>query len=342
LFCGGTGMKKTLYIFQNGELIRKDNSIRFETEERKRTLPIEDINDIYIFGEVNVTKKFLELISQKSICVHYFNHYGYYTGTFYPREHLNSGHVILKQAEAYLNFEKRLELASKFIDGSIQQMNQVLKYYQNRVKGNNEIFKEMIADFQENRTKLGQWNTVEEMMSTEGHVREKYYSMFDHILNHNPDFLFEKRSKRPPLNRLNAMISFGNQICYTMVLSEIYKTYLDPRIGFLHSTNFRRFSLNLDVAEIFKPIMVDRLIFTLINKKMITKKDFDKHTEGILLSEGGRKKFVEELDKRMKTTVNHRHLGKSVSYRRLIRLELYKIQKHILEEKEYEPYRSLW
>jgi CRISP-associated protein Cas1 len=98
----------------------------------------------------------------------------------------------------------------------------------------------------------------------------------------------------------------------------------------------------LDVAEIFKPIMVDRLIFTLVNKKMITKKDFDKHMEGILLSEEGRKKFIGELDKRMKTTVNHRHLGKSVSYRRLIRLELYKIQKHLLGEKEYEPYRSLW
>jgi CRISPR-associated protein Cas1 len=335
-------MKKTLYIFQSGELIRQDNSICFETDERKRMLPVEDVNDIYIFGEVNITKKFLELMAQKHICIHYFNHYGYYTGTFYPREHLNAGHVILKQAEAYLNPEKRLALARKFIDGSIGQMIQVLKYYQNRTQANSDKFKEIILDFQSSRAKLEQWTSVEEMMSTEGHVREKYYSMFDDILNHNPDFLFEKRSKRPPLNRLNAMISFGNQICYTMVLSEIYKTYLDPRIGFLHATNFRRFSLNLDVAEIFKPIMVDRLIFTLVNKKMITKKDFDKHMEGILLSEEGRKKFIEELDKRMKTTVNHRHLGKSVSYRRLIRLELYKIQKHLLGEKEYEPYRSLW
>jgi CRISPR-associated protein Cas1 len=127
-----------------------------------------------------------------------------------------------------------------------------------------------------------------------------------------------------------------------MALSEIYKTYLDPRIGYLHSSNFRRFSLNLDVAEVFKPIVVDRLIFTLINKKMITKKDFDKHTEGIMLSEAGRRTFVSELDKRMQTTVNHRHLGKSVSYRRMMRLELYKLQKHILGEREYTPYQSLW
>lgn len=127
-----------------------------------------------------------------------------------------------------------------------------------------------------------------------------------------------------------------------MCLSEIYKTYLDPRIGYLHSTNFRRFSLNLDIAEIFKPIIVDRLIFSLVNKKMLTKKHFEKLTDGILLSEEGRKVFISELDKKMQTTVQHRHLGKSVSYRRLIRLELYKLQKHLLGEKPYESYTAKW
>ncbi|MGG3807893.1 CRISPR-associated endonuclease Cas1, partial [Geobacillus thermodenitrificans] len=124
--------------------------------------------------------------------------------------------------------------------------------------------------------------------------------------------------------------------------TEIYKTYLDPRIGFLHSTNFRRFSLNLDIAEIFKPIIVDRLIFTLVNRNMLSHKHFEKLTDGILLNEEGRKLFVSELEKKMQTTVQHRHLGKSVSYRRLIRLELYKVQKHLLGEKTYEPYAARW
>jgi CRISPR-associated protein Cas1 len=334
-------MKKSLYIFQSGELKRKDNSLYFETDEKRKFIPVEDTNDIYLFGEVDVTKRFLEFVSQKEICLHYFNHYGYYIGTFYPREHQNAGHVILKQAEHYLDEEKRLTLARTFIRGSIGQMGQVLKYYRTRAAYGNEEMTELIDQFSENVKTLENGKNVEELMATEGQTREKYYSMFDYIINH-PDFPFEKRSKRPPQNRLNALISFGNSICYTVALSEIYKTYLDPRIGFLHATNFRRFSLNLDVAEIFKPIMVDRLIFTMLNKKMITKKDFDKHTEGILLSENGRRKFITELDKRMKTTVNHRHLGKSVSYRRLMRLELYKIQKHVMGEKKYKPYRSLW
>lgn len=332
-------MKKSLYIFQNGELRRKDNTLLFENEEGKRVIPIEDTNDIYIFGEVDVTKRFLEFVSQKEICLHYFNHYGYYVGTFYPREHLNSGLIILKQAEHYLDPNKRMTLARTFVKGSIGQMKQVMKYYKSRIRS--EALIEKIDQLENTSDPLSEAATIEELMAVEGHAREIYYSSFDSILN-NPDFIFEKRSKRPPLNRLNALISFGNSLCYTMVLSEIYKTYLDPRIGFLHATNFRRFSLNLDAAEIFKPIVVDRLIFTLINKKMLTKKDFETLTDGITLSEAGKRTFVSEMDKRMKTTVNHRHLGKSVSYRRMIRLELYKIQKHLLGEKEYVPYQSLW
>jgi len=128
-----------------------------------------------------------------------------------------------------------------------------------------------------------------------------------------------------------------------MILSEIYKTYLDPRIGFLHSTNFRKFSLNLDIAEIFKPIMVDRLIFTLINKKMITKNEFDhEHGGGVLLNEKGKRTFIEQMELRLRTTINHRHLGRNVTYRNLYRLELYKLQKHLLENIPYVPFVSRW
>ncbi|WAA11986.1 type I-B CRISPR-associated endonuclease Cas1b [Fervidibacillus halotolerans] len=335
-------MKKTLYIFNNGRLRRKDNSLYFETEEKRKYIPVEDTNDIYIFGEVEVSKRFLEFISQKEICLHYFNHYGYYIGTFYPREHLNSGHVTVKQAEHYLDKTKRMQLARTFVEGSIEQMRQVLKYYRNRSVESSDIT-EILNSLQSflEEVKRKDMTNVDELMSIEGHAREKYYTAFDLIINH-PDFVFEKRSRRPPQNRLNALISFGNSMLYTTVLSEIYKTYLDPRIGFLHTSNFRRFSLNLDIAEIFKPILVDRLIFSLINKKVLTKKHFEKLVDGILLNDNGKKLFVAEFDKRLKTTVNHRHLGKTVSYRRLIRLEAYKLQKHLLGENLYTPYQSKW
>lgn len=330
-------MKKNIYVFNDGEFRRKDNTIYFETEAGKKYLPIEDINDILIFGEVTLNKRFLEYISQKEICLHFFNRYEYYTGTFYPREHLNSGYMILKQAEYYMDEEKRLEIAKFFVEGSYKNICQVLKYYDKRGKKLGEILEtiEVLS------TNIEECKAVSELMGIEGNIREAYYKAFDSILE-NPNFIFEGRSKRPPKNELNALISFGNSLIYVLTLGEIYKTHLDPRIGYLHTTNFRKFTLNLDLAEIFKPIIIDRLIFTLIGKKMITKKDFEKEMGGILLKDKGRKTFVSEFDNRIKTTINHRELGRKVSYQRLIRMEIYKLQKHFMGEEKYSPYISRW
>lgn len=330
-------MKKNIYIFSDGELMRKDNTIRFFCEEKQTYLPIEDISDIFAFGEVNITKKLLELLAQKEILLHYFNHYGYYMGTFYPREHYNSGYMILKQAAFYEEDEERLKLAKKFVEGSLRNIRQVLKYYQNREK----FVEEGLIKIEEDIEKLQQQDTIETLMAVEGHAREAYYKEFDNILDQK-DFVFDRRSRRPPENNLNTLISFGNSVLYTLVLSEIYHTHLDPRIGYLHTTNSRRFTLNLDVAEIFKPIIVDRTILSVIGKKQIQKKDFKKEYNGILLKDSGKKAFMQELENRLKQTIEVKSLGHKVSYRRLIRLELYKLEKHLMSEQDYMPFISRW
>jgi CRISPR-associated protein Cas1 len=330
-------MKKIIYIFSDGELKREDNTLKFYCDESKRFLPIEDISDIYVFGEVNINKKLLELLSQKEIMMHYFNYYGYYMGTFYPREHYNSGFMILNQAKAYLDDKKRLEIAKGFIHGALRNIRQVLKYYNNRGKSLGNC----IALIEEYESAIDNTVDINSLMAIEGNARNSYYQVFDQIID-NPDFIFEQRTRRPPKNFLNSLISFGNTIMYSLVLSEIYKTHLDPRIGFLHATNFRRFSLNLDIAEVFKPIIVDRIIFSLLARKMITKKDFDKETGGIVLKDKAKKIFVNEFDNKLQTTIKHRTLSQEVSYRRLVRLELYKLEKDLMGEKPYEPFVASW
>jgi CRISPR-associated protein Cas1 len=325
-------MKKTIYIFSEGELKRKDNTIYFETEGKKRYLPVEDIKEIMVFGEVSFNKSFLDFLSQKEVLVHYYNYFGYYMGTFYPREHLNSGYMILKQAENYLSHEKRLIIARGFVWGAVKNIRQVLKYYHNRGK-NLACHIEAIEGLTES---IQLCNDIDKLMAVEGHIRECYYQAFDSITQ-NKDFRFIARTRRPPKNPMNVLISFGNSVMYSIVLSEIYKTHLDPRIGFLHTTNFRRFSLNLDAAEIFKPIIIDRTIFSVIAKRMITKSDFN-----LILKDNAKKVFIEELDKKLETTLKHKDLGRNVSYRRLIRMELYKLEKHLMGEKEYEPYVASW
>ncbi|MGI5875586.1 MAG: type I-B CRISPR-associated endonuclease Cas1b [Dethiobacteria bacterium] len=330
-------MKKPLYIFSSGELKRKDNTIYFENELGKKYIPVENTNEIFIFGEVDINKRFLEFLTQSKIILHFFNRYNYYVGSFYPREHLNSGYMILKQAEHYLDYEKRLSIAKKYAQGAVGNILQVLRYYRRRGKELGGI-EYSIKSLEE---KLPDSSSIEELMALEGNAREYYYRSFDHILN-DADFIFSKRSRRPPKNKLNTLISFGNSLLYVIVLSEIFQTHLDPRIGFLHATNFRRFSLNLDVAEIFKPIIVDRLIFKLVGKKMVTKEGFESGTESLMLKERTKHLFVTELDNKLKSTISYHSLGRNVSYRRLIRLELYKLQKHLMDEIEYKPFLAKW
>lgn len=330
-------MKRPIYIFSDGELKRKDNTLYFESEEGKRYIPVENTSEIHVFGETDLNKRFLEFITRTEIIIHFYNHYGYYIGTFYPREHLNSGFIILKQAEHYLNSEKRLELAKKFVFGASKNIQQTIRYYINRGKNLEDVEKN-IKILEE---RIDVCNDIDELMAIEGNTREYYYMAFDEIIQ-KPEFKFVERTRRPPRNNLNTMISFGNSIMYTTTLSEIYKTHLDPRIGYLHSTNFRRFTLNLDVSEIFKPIIIDRVIFTLLGRNMINGDDFEKNMGGLLMKEKAKKAFIQELEDKLRTTIKHRKLGKKVSYRRLIRMEVYKLQKHIIGEEKYEPFVARW
>lgn len=330
-------MRKTIYLFNEGELRRKDNTIFFETNNSKKPLPVEEIGEICIIGEVGTSKKFLEFCTSNDIIVHYFNYHEYYVGSYYPREHYNSGYMILKQAEHYMDEDKRKYLAHKFISGSALNILNVLRYYSNR----NKNVEDNINKISELLNKLDVNMDIEQMMAIEGNIRETYYSSFDIILE-NDEFSFEVRTKRPPQNKMNSLISFGNSMLYTTVLGEIYNTHLDPRIGYLHSTNNRRFTLNLDVAEIFKPIIVDRVIFTLIGKKMLQSKHFNKNLNSILLNEEGMKIFLIQYTEKLKSVFMHNELERHVSYKRLIRMELYKVEKYLMGDKLYDPFISKW
>ena len=330
-------MKKSMYIFSSGEFKRKDNTLYFESGSFKRFIPIELVSDIYVFNEVSINTALLNFLSTNEIMVHYFNYYGYYSGTIYPRQHLSSGEIILRQVEHYLDEKKRRTIAEIIEDGAAKNMRRVLMYYQSRgieISHTIDAISELINT-------LPSQASISQMMGVEGNIHEYYYKAFDEIIGER-GFSFQKRTRRPPQNELNALISFGNSIIYTTVLSEIYKTHLDPRIGYLHTTNFRRFTLNLDIAEIFKPILVDRAILSLLDKKMITPKDFEKGTEGVSLNENGRKVFLQEIDTRLSSTINHRSIGREISYRRLIRMECYKLEKHLLGEQQYSPFVALW
>ena len=213
------------YITKAGRLRRSENTIDLELADgTKRTIPINDIKSIHLFSETDLNTKVLVFLNQHGIPFHVYNYYGYYSGTFYPREKLVSGVIVVDQVRHYTDQQKRLTLAREFIDTAIHNILQNLTHYKDSGKDVASFIERIKTEAETLQGK----NTIADIMGVEGRSREIYYSAFDTFLRDG--FAFERRSKRPPENRLNALISFGNSLMYATTLSEIYHTQLHPSI----------------------------------------------------------------------------------------------------------------
>ncbi len=338
-------MKRTYYLFNPGTLQRKDNTLRFtpieddgngkEHDGQPRYLPVEDISEFYAFGSLNANSSLYNFLGQNDIAVHFFDYYENYTGSFMPRDGLLSGKMILAQTKHYQTKKKRVALARKFVEGAAFNMIKNLKYYNTRGKDLDKLIERIEKYISQLITAV----EVDQIMGLEGNIRQTYYEGFDLIIN---DFNMEGRSKQPPRNEVNALISFGNMMCYSQCLRAIHQTQLNPTISYLHTPGERRYSLSLDISEIFKPILVDRVIFKLLNKRELQEKHFDTKLNRCLLNPGGKKIFVKAFEERLTETIQHRSLKRNVSYRHLIRLECYKLSKHLLDMEEYKPFKMWW
>ena len=311
-------MKKTFYLFNPGQMERKDNTLKFtpsvidengtEHAGQPRYLPVEDINEFYCFGSLRGTSSLFNFLGQKDICMHFFDYYENYTGSFMPRDSLLSGRMLLAQAAAYQNKKKRLIIAQRFIEGAAYNMVRNLMYYNRRGKD----LEASINSINEQAKKIPNTTDIEELMGMEGLIRRTYYEAFDLILN---DFNMDDRTKQPPQNEVNALISFGNMMCYTQCLRAIHQTQLNPTISYLHAPGERRYSLW---------------------------KHFDRKLNYCLLNESGKKIFVRAIEDKLEETFQHKSLGRKVSFRHLIKLECYKLAKHLLNIEEYKPFRTYW
>jgi CRISPR-associated protein Cas1 len=322
-------MPRSYYIFSNGRLKRKENTVFFESSDKKVPVPVENIDQIYIFGEVDFNTKFIDLCAKYGIVLHFFNYYGFYSGSYYPREELISGDLIIRQVEYFLDPVKRIFIARKIVEGAVHNLRRNLEK-----RGFYEYI-ERIKNYERNISNVG---SISELMAIEAHVRKEYYKAFEEITG----WEFRQREIRPPSNPLNALISFGNSLVYTSVLKEIYMTPLNPAVSYLHQPSERRYSLSLDISEIFKPVLSDRLIMNLINNNIIKLEHFERALNFSYLNNEGRKIFIKKFDEKLESTVLHRKLRRKVKYRTLIRLELYKLIKYLYGEKNYSPLKVWW
>lgn len=229
-----------------------------------------------------------------------------------------------------------MTIAKKIIEAAADNIYRNLRYYNGRGKDVSSYMSEIDSL----RKELPKTSTIQELMGIEGNIRRHYYAAWNVIIDQEIEF--DKRVMHPPDNMINSLISFVNSLIYSKVLSEVYHTQLNPTISYLHEPGVRRFSLCLDVAEIFKPLIGDRLLFSLLNRNQITEKSFTKELNYLHLNRDASRLIAQELEKKLQQTIMHKDLGRPVTYQYLMRLELYKLIKHLIGEKEYEGFRIWW
>lgn len=357
-------MKNNIYIFSNTILSRKDNSILLKTipntdsihqadiyeeesdgvllppstnqeVEQVKHLPAESIESIYAFGEVKFNTQFFKCLSNYSITVNIFNYYGQYIGSFLPANKDSSGKIHILQFQAYCDELKRLYIAKAILSTAMKNMLANLKSYLYSGCKVEPYINEISSLLEQVRFS----DSIQNLLGLEGNVRNSYYQSWGEILKQESDF--EKRMKQPPVGMINSLISFGNSLLYAVCMNEIFRTKLTPYVGFIHETGDGKHPLVYDLSEIFKPVIVDKVIFRVINLNMITKDDFKHTSKGFYLKDEPRKTFVEEFEKRLSTVIHHNRLNRRISYRSIIRMECYNLINYLSGKlNSYEPYRT--
>lgn len=218
-------INQNYHIVNQGVLSKRDYTLLFENEEKKIYIPVEVAESINIYSNVELSNHVLEELSRRNLNLNIYNKYGVYQGSFYSARQRNRMKCLLKQVECYQDTKKRLEYAKKIDIASLHNLRCNLRYYQKKKPSIN--LKEYIEEISACIKEMNEANNIEQVLLIEARSRQKYYQSWN-IIN-DDDFLFTQRSKRPPRDELNAMISFGNVYLYQRFAHIIHKSQMDIR-----------------------------------------------------------------------------------------------------------------
>lgn len=318
-------MKKVVYLYKSGNLKRKDSSLVLESKDKDDYIPIEQVDMIICFSEVSLNKRVLALLNKYEVSILFYNFYGNYIGRYAPKDY-KDGRVLVNQVNKYRDESQRLYISKSILKASIKNMLSVLKYY--RKKGKN--LDELIKKLEDSVGTVPDIETMNELMLIEANAKQTYYKMFDVVLE-NENFKFKKRTKNPPQNEVNAMLSYGYALLYGIILSILDRSSLFPQISFIHSLSKDSDSLQYDLADIFKPIYVDRMVLRLIRKKQIKQSHFEYKPDGrCFLSKEGTKVFIEEFNTLLQSTIVYSK--RNYSYRSILSKEVHRLSEYIKDK----------
>lgn len=319
---------KTLYISNESDIYKKENTFFININNEKQSLPIEGYDHIIFLSDTTITTKLLSLAGKMDIRLSFFDFYGWYSGSFEPSASMKSGKMKIMQTNVYNDMKKRLLICKEIESGIQNNIIKNLKYY--KYNGNDKL-DVYINEINILNEKYKNISSIPECMGIEGMQRRIYYEAWKKI---DPRLDFGPRIKRPPNNPINCLISFLNSMTYATMRHEITKTTLDENISFLHAPSDSRSSLSLDLSEIFKPLITDKIIFKLIRKNELSENLFEQKDNVCLLNPTGKKLIVTKFKEHISKETNDNDCLKDTMLK-----EALKLQQYILGFCDYESYK---
>ncbi|CCQ93016.1 CRISPR-associated endonuclease Cas1 1 [[Clostridium] ultunense Esp] len=298
----------TLYVQTQGSYLHLDHETVIVEQEGEKALqvPLHHIGTIVMFGNVLISPYLLGRCTDQGISVIWYDVYGRFSARAVGR---TNGNVLLRRAQhQVLNDEKRaLKLASRFVIGKLRNSRSVVQRAIRDYPDSKPLLEKAAKQLNQCIRDVDKQVTIDELRGVEGYGSSVYFEAFSSLLRTDDDFFdFELRSRRPPRDPINACLSFAYSMLTQDCISALEGVGLDPQIGYLHTLRPGRPALALDLIEEFRAYLADRFVLTLINRKQLSKSDFDMRPGGaVLLNEKGRRTFLAAYQKRKQEEIHH-------------------------------------
>lgn len=307
----------TLYVTTQGTYIAKERetvAVCFD-DGRKVRIPLHTLDGIVCFGNIRVSPFLIGACGKNGITVSYLTENGRYLGRFSGPV---SGNVLLRRQQYRIadDDKKSSLIAKNMVIGKVGNENTVLKRFARDYPESEEKQSVRVASVKLGSTLVRLKNDypIDVIRGMEGDAAATYFSVFNHLIRKQKEsFRFQERTRRPPLDEVNALLSFIYTILYHDLTSACETVGLDPAVGFLHKDRSGRNSLALDLMEEFRAFIGDRLALTLINRQQLCPADFIRHANGaVYLKESSRKIVLETYQKRKQDSITHPFLGEKM------------------------------
>jgi CRISPR-associated protein Cas1 len=312
-------MKKllnTLYVATQGTYLSKERESLIVSVERQVRLrvPIHTLDGIVCFGNVLCSPFLLGFCAEKAVEVSFLTA----NGRFLARVNGPvSGNVLLRRRQYRMADDEQAsaDIARSCLIGKVANSRAVLQRYLRDHDDSDENVQQAVVRLKMSLERLKERTTVDELRGVEGDCGREYFSVFGNVIkDRNEDFYFKTRSRRPPLDNMNALLSFLYTLLAHDMRSALESVGLDPAVGYLHRDRPGRYGLALDLMEEFRPVLADRAALSLVNLKIVSGKGFRKSESGaVIMDDDTRRKVLKFWQERKKDEIQHPFINEKIS-----------------------------